>query len=965
MNKEVNRMHAIMFVVIAITLALIISIFPLRLWNVIQTETGGGQENGCTQGVDSTHDAVQDFIAQYDRIDSVSVYVSELCKGRYMHISFWDVDNWKVMYEETIDLGQEEIPGYVDIPLGLDLSVGGNYRIMFTVWCATYTLGTESVEGSTNPAIGTFYYQDTTVEGSHLLARYNYSVPVSKVMSISLIGMVIMIGCALCGVVMALCKNTRDKSITIGKMCRYIFNPIAVIIYSILAIMVYPLEMFDDRASDIIFYEIGLLIAFIVAIYAINHKRDGSVLESIKESAKLTSDIENIKENAKMVSAIENIKESAKLTSDIENTKENAKMVSAIECKKKSAKMASPGLEQSKIQSLADMHLFEKFISLLQMVLIALSFVYSAQYMNDLADIYHSISERELVFCLLLVIVCFQKRDELISIQNALIAILGAVGGFIFYHRESLPVTEKEYDLHNLILGLNIAIVVVCICLFADFIRFIVKSFSKRDSRRLYSLSTYGILVIAFFVCIIILRNTRWWGVVLALIFTAMYIRMNMAGKGAFWNTITCGGFIINIGGTIGYCLLFRYFTGFVMGRYSMQFHTVTVTAEYLTIMQVMAAALLLSKVASADKIKRPKDFISCIWKEMLLFGVISAYMIFTVSRTGYLAAAVATILLIVMIALGKGKGGLWVVTRSLICCIAAVIIAFPMTFTLQRLVPVMVGHPYFYEVEDAAPSTRGGKDLNDYKYMSVERFYSLFRQKILGVNAIGYNYVEDPYNYDENGNYIYDDDGNPIDSEETTYESANLIASALDGLFVTERTYINNENVESTVSKESESSTEVNESAQDDESEESIEAEASAGEDDDAKEEDDYSNGRISIWKTYINELNLTGHDEMGAVAENGEVLTHAHNVYIQVAYDHGIIAGLLFGLMIVAGIAFSSVYYFRNKETFGAAVPFAIVTGFAIAGLTEWNFQLCNPMTLALMLCLPAIIFKEKRHK
>jgi hypothetical protein len=486
------------------------------------------------------------------------------------------------------------------------------------------------------------------------------------------------------------------------------------------------------------------------------------------------------------------------------------------------------------------------------------------------------------------------------------------------------------------------------------------------------------VLVIVFFVCLIVLRNTRWWGVVLALVFAVMYIRMNIADRSARWNTIATGGLILNIIYTIGYCLLFRYFTGFVMGRYSMQFHTVTVTAEYLTIMQVMAAALLLAKVSSGSKISRFKDFVSYVFKEMLLFGVISAYMIFTLSRTGYLAAIVTIMVLIVMVTIRAGKDAVKTLVRGIAACIVAVIIAFPMTFTFQRIIPVMVGHPYFFEVEDAAPSARGGSDLNDYKYMSIERFYSLFRQKILGVSATEYNFVDDPYNYDDNGNYLYDEDGNPLNGAEVGCQegadaqlqayycrdiledadrSGRLVASGIDGLYIAEA-------ADTEVSENSDN--EGSDTYYDESSTEGEEEVASEGEEEQTSEDgsvDDYSNGRIDIWKAYIKELNLTGHDEMGAVAEDGELLAHAHNVYIQVAYDHGIPVGILFAFVIVAGIAFSGVYYFRNQRSFASAVPFAVITGFAIAGLTEWNFQLCNPMTVALMLLLPVIMFKERK--
>jgi hypothetical protein len=643
---------------------------------------------------------------------------------------------------------------------------------------------------------------------------------------------------------------------------------------------------------------------------------------------------------------------------------------------KYSANAAAKGVAGSKTNGrslLGEMSLFDKIMSLGQMILIALTFVYASQYMNDLYDIYHSISERQLVLCLLLITVLFQSRKELISIQNIVLSVAGVATGFYYYYKNQLPVTEKEYDLHNLILKLSIAIVIVSVILIADYVRYLLKVVTKKASRSSASITLYGLFVIVFFVCLIVLRNTRWWGVVLALVFAVMYIRMNIADRSARWNTIATGGLILNIIYTIGYCLLFRYFTGFVMGRYSMQFHTVTVTAEYLTIMQVMAAALLLAKVSSGSKISRFKDFVSYVFKEMLLFGVISAYMIFTLSRTGYLAAIVTIMVLIVMVTIRAGKDAVKTLVRGIAACIVAVIIAFPMTFTFQRIIPVMVGHPYFFEVEDAAPSARGGSDLNDYKYMSIERFYSLFRQKILGVSATEYNFVDDPYNYDDNGNYLYDEDGNLLNGAEVGCQegaadycrdiledadrSDRLVASGIDGLYIAEA-------ADTEVLEDSDN--EGSDTYYDESSTEGEEEVASEGEEEQTSEDgsvDDYSNGRIDIWKAYIKELNMTGHDEMGAVAEDGELLAHAHNVYIQVAYDHGIPVGILFVFVIVAGIAFSGVYYFRNQRSFASAVPFAVITGFAIAGLTEWNFQLCNPMTVALMLLLPVIMFKERK--
>ena len=123
----------------------------------------------------------------------------------------------------------------------------------------------------------------------------------------------------------------------------------------------------------------------------------------------------------------------------------------------------------------------------------------------------------------------------------------------------------------------------------------------------------------------------------------------------------------------------------------------------------------------------------------------------------------------------------------------------------------------------------------------------------------------------------------------------------------------------------------------------------------------DEYSNGRFDIWKAYLGRLNMTGHQETGITLDDGTPVIHAHNVYVQFLSDHGIIAGVFFILMIICGIVQSIVYCFRRKTSLTAFVPFAVVAGFAFAGLTEWNFQLCNPMTVALILIIPELFFKK----
>ena len=90
MRKIVYKSRAVQTIIAILALAAIITVWPLRLWQTDFTSSGGGTMTGETATVDSSHDVVQVFMAQYGRIASVDVYVTELTAGRYMEFSLYD-----------------------------------------------------------------------------------------------------------------------------------------------------------------------------------------------------------------------------------------------------------------------------------------------------------------------------------------------------------------------------------------------------------------------------------------------------------------------------------------------------------------------------------------------------------------------------------------------------------------------------------------------------------------------------------------------------------------------------------------------------------------------------------------------------------------------------------------------------------------------------------------------------------
>ena len=115
-----------------------------------------------------------------------------------------------------------------------------------------------------------------------------------------------------------------------------------------------------------------------------------------------------------------------------------------------------------------------------------------------------------------------------------------------------------------------------------------------------------------------------------------------------------------------------------------------------------------------------------------------------------------------------------------------------------------------------------------------------------------------------------------------------------------------------------------------------------------------------MDIFRAYLSQMNLNGHDEMGAWLQDGSLAVHAHNIYLQVAYDHGLVVGIVFLLVGLATFIQGVIYYKRrDKEVSCAALPVATVTAFAVAGLVEWIFHLCHPAGFVLMLVLAPLLF------
>ena len=126
-----------------------------------------------------------------------------------------------------------------------------------------------------------------------------------------------------------------------------------------------------------------------------------------------------------------------------------------------------------------------------------------------------------------------------------------------------------------------------------------------------------------------------------------------------------------------------------------------------------------------------------------------------------------------------------------------------------------------------------------------------------------------------------------------------------------------------------------------------------------------DYSNGRMDIYKKYLSLLDWKGHKDVAIPGDNGKMIAHAHNAYIQVAYDFGIGAGIYFLIFCVVFAIRSILYYAKHRGEKAGIIPVAVIGTFGVCGLVEWVMLPYIPTGFALFFVLVLLMPKIKETK
>ena len=155
MRQIISRKTAITITTILLALVAILSIFPLRIWTNVKEYSAGGEYTQDSGVINYEYTLMQKFVTQYDRLSSVDVYVSEMINGRYIGVSVYDENAIEIL-RTFIDTDGHDLPGFINVPLELNLEVGKEYYIGLKGCRSKYLVGLEDLSGEAG-YVGSLY----------------------------------------------------------------------------------------------------------------------------------------------------------------------------------------------------------------------------------------------------------------------------------------------------------------------------------------------------------------------------------------------------------------------------------------------------------------------------------------------------------------------------------------------------------------------------------------------------------------------------------------------------------------------------------------------------------------------------------------------------------------------------------------------------------------------------------------
>ena len=548
---------------------------------------------------------------------------------------------------------------------------------------------------------------------------------------------------------------------------------------------------------------------------------------------------------------------------------------------------------------------------------------YCGEYMNGLVDIVHSYMLRRILIWFFIMLITTYSREEVINIFNAVWLIIGMIVKY-FYARPYIGMEEEEllYKLNGWIIYIGGFVIINVVLSIADMIRkkkVIAKPFLP-----------YAIPCFIFFAGLVILANTRWWPAYLTVMMALLVFRLAFWKDASKWLKYLCDGILINFIMMMVFSLIHRPYHTYIYHRYNMFYFTVTMTATHLTMSLGAAACRLFIRYREA----RTEGTLKKMIPDLMLFGAVASYALFTLSRTAYAAIIVmfAVMLIVIGLIYEKKKDRILSCIKYIGAMVGATVFMFPITFSATRMIPAVFDDPVIYAYEPSSGTIYKGTHPSDERYMHISRFIEVFGSKVLGV-----------------GDTVTDaDDIIPLiaPKKRREYRMAD-------------------DKLVELAKAEEESGTVYDMEPTEDPA---LLYLADASEDTGAYDEDgqeDATNGRLDIFRSYIEQSNMWGHDTMGAILKDGSESGHAHNIYLQILAECGIVGLVayvsMFASFFVATLRLMKKQLKKPDRIMMPLLRFSLFTqiyillyGMVGNPIYDYNFLIWYILSICIVLCV-----------
>lgn len=538
----------------------------------------------------------------------------------------------------------------------------------------------------------------------------------------------------------------------------------------------------------------------------------------------------------------------------------------------------------------------------LQALCFAAVCIASTFYFNSGSNYGHAIGTRYILIAFGISLTVYFNRRELLG-KWTLGYDAAASAAVLIYWAKVLPGQEK-YHL-PVLNGITAALWGMLILL----------TLSRALKKEMPGISVnFGAAVFLFFACLIVFRNTRSWPFTLVIPFSVLYLlKLDKAQTNRLLLNY-CNGLLLSFAYLMGKSVLFRPYYSHNYARYPGYFDSVAIGAIYELAVFCAAVTKVIARMQEVHGEGKKKIF-RFLWKELTVFGIVVSYLMLSLSRTALLSVAASAAVAFPVIEWAVFRDKFKTALARAGIFLWAVCLTFPPVYTVTRCLPALVSRPYIMDTEVFKGNIVAGEKLDSYRYMNFRRYLDLSAEKIM----------------------VYIDKLIGISGEEESFGAVSppvLLASAdASSLPVSDGDIL-------------------------------LLASAEGVETDEEEEErNEISNGRLDIFSAYLKQLDFKGHESMVLFENDEPVYYHAHNSFIQTAYDSGIQTAAVFLLLGVFGFFRSILIYKRYANEMPCSImSLVVIISFGTASLTEWVFHPCIVLGFSCFFVLKPLLFRLK---